>query len=82
MSINVCFQGVTVARLRMSKMTEHSYSAAIKTTDDRCIRDNKNDLRSILKRIIVDCSSAQIAGSRYAFGEERGEGLIRACRAS
>lgn len=66
----------------MSKMTEHAYSAAIKTTVDRCNRDNKSDLRSSLKGIIVDWSSAQIAGIKYVFGEERGEDLLRGCKVS
>lgn len=74
--------GTVVARVRMTKMTEVAYGAALKAIVDRCNRENKCDLAQVLKGIIVDWASAQIAGLKDALGEERAEELLRGCKVS
>ena len=74
--------GAVVARVRMTKMTEVAYGAAVKAIFDRCNRENKCDLAQTLKGIIVDWASAQIAGVKDALGKERAEELLRGCKVS
>ena len=64
----------------MSKMTKQANTAAIKAVIGRCNAENKSDLGGTLKGIIVDWSSAQIAGIKNAFGEEKSEELLRGCK--
>ena len=72
--------GAVVARVRMTRMTEVAYGAAVKAVVDRCNRENKCDLPHTLKGIIVDWASAQIANLKDALGDECAEELIRGCK--
>ena len=56
-------------------MTKVAYGAAMKGTVDQCNRVKCN-LAQMLEDIIVDWASAEIAGLKDAFGEERAEGLM------
>lgn len=64
----------------MSKMTGAAYGAAFRAFIECCIKDNGGNLVDKLKGIVVDWSSAQICGIKFAFGEERGEELLRGCQ--
>ena len=71
---------MVVARVRMSKMTATAYGTAIRAIVECCNKDNDGDLVQSLKGIVVDWSSAQISGVKFAFGETRGEELLRGCQ--
>lgn len=80
-----CFSYVTmkwtvVSRVRMNKMTDQAYGAALKAIIERCKRDSNCTLESTLKGIIVDWQTSQINGIKEAFGAERAEELLRGCR--
>ena len=64
----------------MSKLTGAAYGAAIRAFVECCNKDNGGDLVDKLKGVIVDWSSAQINGVKFAFGEKRGEDLLRGCQ--
>jgi hypothetical protein len=72
--------GIVVARVRMSKMTGPAYGAAIRAFIECCNKENGGNLIDKLKGIVVDWSSAQINGIKFAFGEERGKELLRGCQ--
>lgn len=57
---------MVVARVRMSKMTASAYGAAIRAIVECCNKDNDGDLVHNLKGIVVDWSSAQISGVKFA----------------
>ena len=58
-------------------MTGPAYGAAIRAFVECCNKENGGNLIDNLKGIIVDWSSAQINSIKFAFGEERGEELLR-----
>lgn len=74
------FAGIVVARVRMLKVTGAAYGAAIRAFIECCNKENGGNLIDKLKGIVVDWSSAQIRGIKFAFGEERGEELLRGCQ--
>ena len=61
-------------------MTGPAYGAAIRAFVECCNKENGGNLIDKLKGIIVYWSSAQINGIKFAFGEERGEELLRGCQ--
>ena len=66
----------------MSKMTTIAYGSAVRALVECCDRENGGDLVDNLKGVIVDWSSAQVNGIKFAFGERRAEELLRGCQVS
>ena len=62
----------------MSKVSATAYGSAIRAVVECCERDNSGSLN--LKGLVVDWSSAQISGIKFAFGEEKAEELLRGCQ--
>lgn len=69
-----------IARVRMTHLTSSAYGAAIRAFIECCNKDNGGNFCETLKGVIVDWSSAQINGIKFAFGDERGEELLRGCQ--
>ena len=71
---------MVVARVRMSRMSGTAYGVAIRAVIECCNKDNGDNLVDKLKSIVVDWSTAQINGIKFAFGEKRGAELLRGCQ--
>ena len=61
----------------MTNLTSSAYGAAIRAFIKCCNKDNGGNLSDTLKGVIVDWSSAQISGIKFAFGDKREEELLR-----
>ena len=61
-------------------MTGTAYGAAIRAFIECCNKENGGNLVDKLKGIVVDWASVQINGIKFAFGEERGDELLRGCQ--
>ena len=69
--------GVVVARTYKNvKDNSHCIWSSYRAIVECCNKDNGVDLVHNLKGIVVDWSSAQIIGVKFAFGETRGEELF------